>query len=58
MTCPPCPICGGHMIMMYGCGWDYDRWLCGEIASDGMLCDGEIELNTTTTPEDVEESGP
>jgi hypothetical protein len=43
------------MIMMYGCGWDYDRWLCGEIASDGMLCDGEIELDTTTTQEEVEE---
>jgi len=55
MTRPPCPVCGGHMIMMYGCGWDYDRWLCGEIASDGMLCDGEMELDTTTEPEEVED---
>lgn len=55
MKGPECPICGGYMIMMYGCGWDYDRWLCGEIASDGMLCGGEIELETTTTPEEVED---
>src|SRR5690554_4241978 len=30
MTRPPCPLCGGYMLMLYGCGWDYDRWLCGE----------------------------
>lgn len=52
MTSPPCPVCGGPMIMMYGCGWDYDRWLCGD-----RICDGEIELDTTTTPEEMEDSG-
>ncbi len=41
-----CPVCGGIMLLMYGCGWDYDRLICG---SRG--CPGEIELETTTYPE-------
>lgn len=43
----PCPICGNGMIFMYGCGWDYDRWICPE-----YLYTGEIELSETTYPEE------
>jgi hypothetical protein len=57
-----CPKCGKPMLMMYGCGWDYDRWICPHPISDeeyarthiARLCDGEIELTTTTFPEDIE----
>ena len=27
-----CPKCGEYMLMMYGCGWDYDRLICGDRA--------------------------
>lgn len=53
MTRQPCPVCGGYMLMLYGCGWDYDRWLCGERG-----CEGEIELETTTFPDEMEDGGP
>jgi len=35
------------MILMYGSGWDYDKWLCGTYG-----CDFEIELETSSYPED------
>jgi hypothetical protein len=38
-----CPECGSTMIFMYGCGWDYDRWICSQRG-----CHGDIELETTT----------
>ena len=41
-----CPICGGDMHLINGCGWDYDTWLC-----DDPHCDGEIELETSTVTE-------
>jgi len=48
---PACPLCGHHpMQMLYGCQWDYDRWVCTQRTSLS-LCSGEIELDTTTTPE-------
>ena len=46
-TPPRCPICGSHVLQLYGCGWDYDRWVCGR-----LLCDYEKEFETTTDPED------
>lgn len=40
-----CPKCGKSMLMMYGCGWDYDRLICGR-------CDYEYEFKTTSYPDD------
>ena len=34
--------------MMYGCGWDYDRLICGD-----KDCDNEVEFETTTNIDDV-----
>jgi hypothetical protein len=52
-----CPKCGEDMLFMYGCGWDYDRWVCmnknGE--SRFCFCNGEIELESTTYPEGFEQ---
>ena len=46
---PKCPECGKEMFFLYGCGWDYDRWVC--MCRYGLrLCPGEIELETTTYP--------
>lgn len=39
-----CPACGKPMGFVYGNGWDYDLWYCP--------CGTEIELTTTTYPED------
>jgi hypothetical protein len=38
-----CPECGKQMLVMLGEGWDFDRFVCGI-----YMCDGEIELETTT----------
>ena len=45
-----CPKCKGIMHMMYGFGWDYDRWICAE-----KDCHHEEELTSTSYPggEDV-----
>jgi len=48
---PKCKKCGHDMITMYGCGWDYDRWICPACG-----CDFEIELETTTMPEEMNEN--
>lgn len=45
-----CPIHKQELRVMYGCGWDYDKLLCPI-----CLCDYEIELETTSYPEGVEE---
>lgn len=45
-----CPIHKEELRVMYGCGWDYDRLLCPI-----CLCDYEIELETTSYPEEEEE---
>jgi len=42
-----CPIHKAPMIMLYGAGWDYDRWICGVRG-----CCEEIELETSTLPSD------
>jgi hypothetical protein len=42
-----CPECGEHMLAMLGHGWDYDRFICSK-----FMCDGEIELDTTTYTEE------
>ncbi|MEO5342189.1 MAG: hypothetical protein H7842_02425 [Gammaproteobacteria bacterium SHHR-1] len=59
-TPQPCPICGGIMTMMWGCDWDYDRWVCTEpvdpTARIKRLCPGEIELDTTSYPPGFDES--
>ncbi len=48
---PKCPECGESMLAMYGSGWDHDRFICGN-----FMCDGEIELETTTCiEEDLDE---
>jgi len=52
MTEPECPICGWRMSFFYGCQWDYERWLCWNLS-----CAGEIELYTTTEPDEVEGGG-
>ena len=41
-----CPKCNEHMLMMYGCGWDYDRLICGN-----RNCDYECEFETTSYPD-------
>lgn len=41
-----CPVCGGQMILVYGCMWDYDRHVCAD-----SKCCGEIERNQSTFPE-------
>lgn len=46
-VCPKHPET--YMLAMYGCGWDYDRFVCAEIG-----CDFEYELETTTYPEGME----
>jgi len=38
-----CPVCGGDMYLIFGCGWDYDRLLCCDYE-----CIGERELDKTT----------
>jgi len=45
-----CPKCGTKMLMMYGWGWDYDRWICPK-----RKCDYEIELEVSTYPEEAGE---
>lgn len=40
-----CPKCKGTMLMMYGWGWDYDKWVCAE-----KDCHFEEELTTTSYP--------
>jgi ribosomal protein S27AE len=42
-----CPKCGEYMLQMFGCGWDYDRLICGD-----RDCDYEIEFETTTNIDD------
>ena len=42
-----CPKCKSSMLMMYGCGWDYDRLICGN-----RNCDYEHEFKTTSYPND------
>lgn len=50
-----CPECGREMFLMLGSGWDNDRWLCVERDPRTLaLCPGEIELETSTCPEEVE----
>ena len=44
---PLCPVHKMPMLMMYGAGWDYDRWVCAV-----GRCYEEVELDTTTIPED------
>lgn len=55
MESPKCPVCGGEMQFMYGGDWDYDRWICAEWVKPLVICQGEIELETTTTPEGMDE---
>lgn len=43
---PLCPVHHHPMLMMYGAGWDYDRWVCGT-----PMCDHEVELETSSLPE-------
>ena len=45
-----CPRCKGLLLMMYGYGWDYDRWVCGTYG-----CHYEEELTTTTYPKPEKE---
>ena len=46
-----CPVHKTPMLMMYGCGWDYDRWVCGVRG-----CECEVELETSTLPEDLKKN--
>ena len=46
-TPPRCPLCGSHVLKLYGCGWDYDRWVCAR-----RMCDYDKEFETTTDTED------
>lgn len=43
-----CPICSCNMLMIYGCGWDYDRLVCGN-----RDCDYEVEFESSTYVDDV-----
>jgi hypothetical protein len=60
MKKPPCPLCGAPMALLYGGGWDYDRWVCytplDPDARIKQFCHGEIELDTTTCYDDKTET--
>ena len=43
-----CPMCGETLLFLYGCGWDYDRLICGN-----RNCDYEEELKTISYPKEV-----
>lgn len=45
-----CPECKSIMLMMYGCGWDYDRLICGN-----RDCDFEVEFDSSTYQEELED---
>ena len=47
-----CPICGHKMFLMRGYGWVYDLWVCPVRGDDLRLCEGEIELDVSTYPEE------
>ena len=38
-----CPSCNSVLLMLYGCGWDYDRLVCSKYG-----CEYEVEFETTT----------
>ena len=38
-----CPSCNSILLMLYGCGWDYDRLVCSKYG-----CEYEVEFETTT----------
>jgi len=50
-----CPIHKIPLILMYGCGWDYDRLLCPAKIGRFSHCQYEIELETTTYPPEEKE---
>ena len=41
---PPCDVCGGVMLAMWGGGWDNDRIVC----ADRLYCGAEIQFATST----------
>ena len=41
-----CADCGERLLVMYGCGFDYDRKICGVRG-----CHYEVEYESTTEPE-------
>ena len=45
-VCPKHP--DNNLLAMYGCGWDYDRFICPVRG-----CDFEYELETTTYPDET-----
>lgn len=50
-----CPICGNGMAFFHGCLADHDSWYCVVTIhpQNGRSgCGHEIELNTTTCPEE------
>lgn len=50
-----CPICGNEMAFFHGCLAVYDYWYCVVTISPKNGCGHEIELNTTTCPEEDDE---
>lgn len=57
---PICPHHGTEMAFMPGAGWDYDRYICAQRTGRFGVCDYEIELDTSTYPDEPtqEEKGP
>lgn len=52
---PPATICPIHktpLIKMYGCGWDYDRLICGEKTTSLNTCLFEVELQESSYPDE------
>ena len=45
-----CTKCNTNMLFCYGLGFDYDRWICGD-----RLCTHEVELETSTIPDDTKD---
>lgn len=45
-----CPECKSIMLMLYGCGWDYDRLICGN-----RDCNFEVEFESSTYIEEMED---
>jgi hypothetical protein len=43
------------LILVYGCGWDYDRLVCPAKVGRFRLCTYELELEETTYPPEWEE---
>ena len=47
-TTKKCPKCQSPMLFMFGCGWDYDRYVCSDRG-----CDHAEETERSSYPPEV-----